>query len=73
MRVHFYWVETNWHRRGYAKNYNLVVDIEKKTYRTYTNSYYDYPLPEDIEVKRKFDIIDYIKYLKMNDFKEVKL
>lgn len=73
MRLHFYWIETNWHRRGYAKNYNLVVDLEKKTYRTYVNSYYDYNLPEDIEVKKKKDILDYVEYLKYNDFTETKI
>ena len=72
MMLHLYWIETNWHNRGYAKNYNLIVYAEDKTYKVYTNSFYGYRHPEDIEVKRKSDITDYIEYLKANGFTELK-
>ena len=72
MKLHLYWIETNWHSRGYANNYNLIVYPEDKTYKVYTNPFYAYEHPEDIEVKRKSDITDYIKYLKTNGFTEIK-
>ena len=71
MKIHLYWLDKNWQSRGYANNYNLIVDMEDKTYKTYTNSFCGYRYLDDIEVKKKSDIIDYIKYLKTNGFKEV--
>ena len=71
MRIHLCWVDKNWKSRGYANNYHLIVDMEQKKYRTYTNTYSNCNHPDDIEVKRKSDIVDYIKYLKANGFKEV--
>jgi len=70
MRLHLFWIDKNWHERGYAKNYNLIVYIEDKTYKVYTNPFYAYHKPEDIEVKKKSDITDYIEYLRENGFKE---
>lgn len=69
MRLHLFWIDKNWRERGYAKNYNLIVDMENRTYKTYTNPFYDYSKREDIEVKKKTDITKYIEYLKENGFK----
>lgn len=55
-----------------ANNYNLIVDMENKTYKVFINPYYAYNRAEDIEVKKKSDIMDYVEYLKLNGFKEVK-
>ena len=52
-------------------NYNLIVNMENKTYKVYTNAFYGYYKPEDIEVKKKSDIEDYIEYLKENGFTEM--
>ena len=71
MRLHLFWIDKRWQERGYANNYNLIVDIEKKIYKVYINSFYAYNKQEDIEVKKKSDITDYIEYLKENGFVEV--
>lgn len=71
MRLHLFWLDKNWKKRGdCANNYNLIVDMENKTYKVYTNAFYGYYQPEDIEVKKKSDIEDYIEYLKRNGFTE---
>ena len=70
MRLHLFWLDKNWQERGYANNYNLIVDMENKMYKVYTNPFYAYNRPEDIEVKKKSDITDYVEYLKINGFKE---
>lgn len=72
MRLHLYWLDKNWQSRGYANNFNLIIDMDKKTYKVYTNPYMAYYKPEDIEVKKKSDITDYIEYLKKNGFTEEK-
>lgn len=72
MKIHLYWLDKNWQSRGYANNYNLIVDMENKTYKTYIDSFCGYICLSDIEVKRKLDITEYIKYLKMNGFVEIK-
>lgn len=69
-KLHLYWLDKNWLNRGYSMNYNLVVDLEEKTFRTFTNSFYGYNHPEDIEVVRKSDIYDYVTYLKECGFRE---
>lgn len=69
MKLHLFWIDKKWKERGYAKNYNLIVDIENRTYKTYINPFYDYIKREDIEVKKKSDITNYIEYLKENGFK----
>ena len=71
MRLHLFWIDKRWRERGYANNYNLVVDMENKTYKVYVNAYYAYHRAEDIEVKKKSDITDYVEYLKENGFNEV--
>ena len=61
MRLHLFYLDKNWKKRGdCANNYNLIVDMENKTYKVYTNAFYGYYHPEDIEVKKKSDIEDYI-------------
>ena len=45
--------------------------MENKSYKVYTNAFYGYYHPEDIEVKKKSDIEDYIEYLKRNGFTEM--
>lgn len=69
MRLHLFWIDKNWEERGYAKNYNLIVDMENRTFKIYTNPFYDYNKREDIEVKKKSDITNYVEYLKENGFK----
>lgn len=72
MKIHLFWIDNNYKKTGRtANNYNLVVDMENKTYQQFVNPFYCYCKADDIEVKRKSDIVDYIKYLKDNDFKEV--
>ena len=72
MRLHLFWLDKNWKKRGdCANNCNLIVDMENKTYKVYTNAFYGYYYPEDIEVKKKSDIEDYIEYLKRNGFTEM--
>jgi len=71
MRLHLFWIDKRWQERGYANNYNLVVDMKNKIYKVYVNPFYAYNRAEDIEVKKKSDITDYMKYLKENGFKKV--
>ena len=72
MKIHLFWIDKNWKRNGgAANNYNLIVDMENKTYKVLINPYYAYNRAEDIEVKKKSDIMDYVEYLKLNGFKEV--
>ncbi len=72
MRLHLFWIDKKWKKNGgCADNYNLIVDMGNKTYKLFVNPYYAYHRAEDIEVKKKSDITDYMKYLKENGFKEV--
>lgn len=71
MRLHLYWIDSNWKKKGCADNYNLIVDMEKKVYKVYVNPFLAYHRPEDIEVKRKSDIVGYVEYLKQSGFTEV--
>ena len=46
MKIHLFWIDKNWKKNGRTtNNYNLIVDIENKTYKV-----------EDIEVKKKGSI-----------------
>lgn len=72
MKLHLFWIDNNYKKTGRtANNYNLLVNMKNKTYKQFVNPFYYYCKAEDIEVKRKSDIVDYIKYLKENGFKEV--
>lgn len=72
-RLHLYWLDKSWPRnKDCADNYNLIVDFEGKTFYTYTNPFYGYYHPEDIEVKRKADIANYVAYLRECGFCEEK-
>ena len=69
MELHLYYLDKNWkQRRDCGHHYNLVVDLDNKTYKIYVSPFYGYVRSNDIEVKRKSDIIDYIEYLKENGF-----
>ena len=69
MELHLYYLDRKWTKRGdCAHNYNLVVDLDNKTYKIFVSPFYEYERSNDIEVKRKSDIIDYIEYLKENGF-----
>ena len=72
MRIHLFWLDKKWKENGCcADNYNLIVDMESRTYKFYINPYYGYYRAEDIEVKRKSDILDYMEHLKKNGLTEV--
>ena len=71
MKLHLFWLDKDWQSRGVANNLNLIVYFEDKTYKVFTNPFYAYYHREDIEVKKKSDITDYIEYLKENGFKEI--
>ena len=69
MKLHLYYLDRRWTKRGdCAHNYNLVVDLDNKTYKIYVSPLCGYERSSDIEVKRKSDIMDYIEYLKENGF-----
>ena len=69
MELHLYYLDRKWtKRRDCGHHYNLVVDLDNKTYKIYVSPFYGYERSNDIEVKRKSDIIDYIEYLKENGF-----
>lgn len=67
-----HYIDKNWKRsgRGYANNVHLIIDFDNHRYRYIVN----YSMPSfganRIEVKRKSDIDDYVKYLKAYDFVE---
>ena len=72
MRLHLFWIDNKWKQNGgCAENYNLIVDMKNRTYKVYVNAFYGYHRAEDIEVKKKSDILDYMEYLKKNGFVEV--
>lgn len=71
MRLHLYWREKNWQlKNSAARNYNLVVDTDRKIYKTYIDPFYGYQRPDDIEVVKKSDIFCYIEYVKGLGFRE---
>ena len=70
MELHLFWIDKAWKNRGYANNYNLIVNFKKKTYKIYVNPFYAYNKAVDIEVKKKSDITKYIAYLKEHGFIE---
>lgn len=72
MKLHLFWIDKHWKNRGYAKNKNLIINMENRTYWEYTNPYTDYTKREDIEVKHASDITDYIAYLEENGFRPMK-
>lgn len=73
MKIHLYWLDKRWRGRGgCARNYNLLVDLEHKTYMIYIDPFYGYHHPEDIEVTKKSDITEYASYLCEHGFQELK-
>lgn len=71
MLIHLYYRDKNRQHRGYAKNYNLIVDYNKKQYETYTTPFYWYRGAEHIETSKKSDILEYEKMLVNNGFIQV--
>lgn len=71
MRLHLFWIDSKWKKKGCADNYNLIVEMERKVYKVYVNPFLAYHRSEDIEVKRRSDIVGYVEYLKQNEFTEV--
>ena len=69
--IHLYRVDKNRQARGYQRNYNLIIDYAKKTFRTYINPFYWYTGRDDIEVNKKSDILDYEKLLVNNGFIQI--
>lgn len=69
--LHLYYVDKNWLHRGYMQNYNLIVDFAKKQFKTYENPFYGYTSRNDIETKKKSDILDYEKMLENTWFERV--
>ena len=61
--IHLFYVDKSRQKRGYMENYNLIINYETKTFKTYTNPYYWYTGKDDIEVRKKSDILDYEKQL----------
>ena len=52
MKLHLYYLDRRWTKRGdCAHNYNLVVDLDNKTYKIYVSPFYGYECSSDIEVK----------------------
>lgn len=65
-----YWLDKNWKQRGVAHNFVLGVDMDAQVYATVTTC----AIPQNrtsIEVVRKSDITDYIKYLDAIGYKRV--
>lgn len=53
MRLHLFWLDKNWKKRGdCANNYNLIVDMENKTYKVYTNAFMDIIIQKILRLKR---------------------
>lgn len=71
LTLHLYYIDKNWKTKSCASNFNLVVYLDDKAYKTFVNPFYGYDKPEDIEVKKKSDLLDYIKYLEKNGFTQI--
>ena len=69
--LHLYFVDKNWQKRWYMENYNIIINYEGKTFKTYINPYYWYTSKNDIEVRKKSDILDYENQLEGRWFKKV--
>lgn len=72
MMIHLYYIDKNRQRRGYANNYNLLVDYDKKQFETYTTPFYWYRGAEHIETSKKSDILEYEKMLENRWFIKTK-
>ena len=72
MIIHLYYRDKNRGKRGYAKNYNLLVNYKEKTFRTFENPYYWYENKDSIEASKKSDLIDYKDLLQKQWFIEEK-
>jgi hypothetical protein len=72
MKLHLYWFDKNYKAKGVAHNYNMLIDMQARTYKLWTNTYGDYHNSDSIEVVRKSDLIDYEKYLQSIGFKYIR-
>lgn len=73
MFLHLYWLDRGWKKKGYANNWNIVVDFNKEVFTVFSNVRSNYINSNSIEVIRKRDILDYKYYLKDKGFKEVNI
>lgn len=71
-KIHLYYLDKNWKKeKRTAKNYNLIIDFENKTFEIYITPILMYTEINDIEVVRKSELLDYVEFLKNNNFKEI--
>lgn len=69
MLIHLYWVDKNWNKRGgEAHNEHLYVDYAKKIFQRCVNNYVSDNSAKNVEVTRRSDLRDYMKYLESQGF-----
>ena len=68
----YYWPDPKWKNTEDAHNAILVVDYHRHEYKyAITNMVVHSVIRTIFEVKRKQDILDYVKALKESDFKQI--
>lgn len=73
MEIKMFWRDQNWENRGYANHIWLHIYPDEREYQNVVTPYCDISGGMNIvEVKRKSDIEDMIKYLEGWDYKETK-
>lgn len=70
MTISLHYLDKNWAKsgKGCADNIHLIVDFDNKVYKYVKNCCTPSFEPGHIEVKRKSDIDDYVKYLEKYGF-----
>lgn len=70
MLIHLYWVDKNWDKRADhdAHNEHLYVDYAKKIFQRCVNNYVSDNSAKNVEVTRRSDLRDYMKYLESEGF-----
>ena len=70
MLIHLYWVDKNWDKRPDhdAHNEHLYVDYDKKIFQRCINNFVAWNYAKDVEVTRRSDLRDYMKYLESEGF-----
>ena len=70
MLIHLYWVDKNWDKRADhdAHNEHLYVDYAKKIFQHCVNNYVSDNSAKNVEVTRRSDLRDYMKYLESQGF-----
>ena len=67
-----FWLDKNWKSKGEAENAMLLVDYENKMFKhAITYMVPSATAPNSFEIKRKSDLIDYIKLLRQEEFREL--